>query len=107
MKVDAHFCGASLQKVAQAERGSMQLLAEFGEHVIAGAIVVEGYAVSEGSGGELELSRSRATLARDYIHARFQLDSQNIGTVPLRGVPPPSTQKNSWNGICIVLLSLA
>ena len=68
MKVDAHFCGASLQKVAQAERGSMQLLAEFGEHVIAGAIAVEGYAVSEGSGGELELSRSRATLVRDYIH---------------------------------------
>lgn len=107
MKVDAHFCGASLQKGRSGRARIDAALAEFGEHVIGGAIVVEGYAVPEGSGGELELSRSRATLVRDYIHARFQLDSQNIGTVPLRGVPPPSTQKNSWNGICIVLLSLA
>jgi phospholipid/cholesterol/gamma-HCH transport system substrate-binding protein len=82
-------------------------MAEFGEHVIGGAIVVEGYAVSKESGGELELSRGRATLVRNYIHERFQLDSQNIGIVPLRGVPPPSTQKHSWNGICLVLVSQA
>src|SRR5271166_4736636 len=82
-------------------------MAELGERVIAGAIVVEGYAVSGASGDELALSRSRATLVRNYLHARFQLESQNIGAVPLRGVPPPSTQKNSWNGICIVLLSRA
>jgi hypothetical protein len=82
-------------------------MAEFGEHVIGGAIVIEGYAVSKESSGELELSRGRATLVRNYIHERFQLESQNIGTVPLRGVPPPSTQKHSWNGICLVLVSQA
>ena len=57
------------------------------------------------SGDGLALSRSRASLVRNYLHARFQLENQNIGTVPLRGVPPPSTHKNSWNGICIVVLS--
>ena len=57
------------------------------------------------SGEDLTLSRSRASLVRNYLHARFQLEIQNIGTVPLRGVPPPSTHKNSWNGICIVVLS--
>jgi phospholipid/cholesterol/gamma-HCH transport system substrate-binding protein len=82
-------------------------MAEFGERVIGGAIVVEGYAVSQESSGELELSRGRATLVRNYIHERFQIQSQNIGTVPLRGVPPPSTQKHSWNGICLVLVSQA
>jgi phospholipid/cholesterol/gamma-HCH transport system substrate-binding protein len=82
-------------------------MAEFGEHVIGGAIVVEGYAVSKESSGELELSRGRAALVRNYIHERFQLESQNIGTVPLRGVPLPSTQKHSWNGICLVLVSQA
>ena len=80
-------------------------MGEFGEHVIGGGIVIEGYAVSQASGAELALSRGRASLVRNYFHARFHLRSQNIGTVPLRGVPPPSTHKNSWNGICIVVLS--
>ena len=82
-------------------------MAESGERVIGEAIVVEGYAVSKESGEELKLSRSRAALVRNCIHEWFQLESQNIGTVPLRGVPPPSTQKNSWNGICLVLVSQA
>ena len=56
---------------------------------------------------ELALSRDRTIVVRNYIHERFHLDSQNIGTVPLRGVPPPSTQKNSWNGICLLLLPQA
>jgi phospholipid/cholesterol/gamma-HCH transport system substrate-binding protein len=82
-------------------------IAELGERVIGGAIVVEGYAVSGASGDDLALSRSRAILVRNYLHVRFHLENQNIGTVPLRGVPPPSTHKNSWNGICIVMLSPA
>ena len=80
-------------------------IAELGERVLSRAIVIEGYAVSETSGDALTLSSSRASLIRNYLHARFQLETQNIGTVPLRGVPPPSTHKNSWNGICIVVLS--
>jgi phospholipid/cholesterol/gamma-HCH transport system substrate-binding protein len=80
-------------------------IVELGERVLSRAIVIEGYAVSEASGDDLTLSHSRASLIRNYLHARFQLETQNIGTVPLRGVPPPSTHKNSWNGICIVVLS--
>ena len=78
---------------------------ELGERVLSRAIVIEGYAVFEGSSDDLGRSRSRASLVRNYLHSRFQLETQNIGTVPLRGVPPPSTHKNSWNGICIVVLS--
>jgi outer membrane protein OmpA-like peptidoglycan-associated protein len=82
-------------------------IGEMGERAIGAAMVVEGYAISEGAGGELGLSRSRATLVRNYVQARFQIDGQNIGAVPLRGLPPPSTHKSSWNGVCIVLLSEA
>ena len=82
-------------------------IGEMGERVIGAAIVVEGYAISEDSGGQPGLSRSRATLVRNYLQARFNLDGQNIGMVPLSGVPPPSTHKSSWNGISIVLLSQA
>jgi phospholipid/cholesterol/gamma-HCH transport system substrate-binding protein len=82
-------------------------LDQFGERAIGSAIVVEGYAVLDASGDDLAISRTRANLVRNYIHDHFQLAAQNIGTVPLRGVPPPSTHKTSWNGICIVLLSKA
>lgn len=82
-------------------------IAEMGERVLSRAIVIEGYALSEGSGGDVALSRHRASLVRNYLHARFQVQSQNIGTVPLQGVPPPATHKNSWSGICIVVLTRA
>jgi len=81
------------------------MIVELGERVLSRAIVIEGYAVSEAVGEDLTLSRSRASQVQNYLHARFQLEIQNIGTVPLRGVPPASTHKNSWNGICIVVLS--
>jgi hypothetical protein len=82
-------------------------VADLGERVIGGAVVVEGYAMAGAPGDRLALSRSRAILVRNYLHTRFRLDNQNIGTVPLGGVPPSATHKESWNGICIVLLSQA
>jgi len=82
-------------------------IVELGERAISRAVVIEGYAVSEASDDELALSLSRASLVRNYLRTRFQWESQNIGTVPLRSVPPPATHKNSWNGICIVVLSQA
>lgn len=78
---------------------------ELGERAIGGAIVIEGYAVSGASGDQLAQSRGRADLVRNYLHTRFKLAAQNIGTVPLRGVPPAATRKESWNGVCIVLLA--
>ena len=82
-------------------------VAQFGDRLVGDAIVVEGYAMSGAPSVQLAMSRSRAALVRNYLHTRFQLDDQNVGAVPLRGVPPPATHKDSWNGICIVLLSQA
>ncbi len=79
-------------------------VAQLGDRIVGGAILVEGYAVSGAPGDQLAVSRSRAILVRNYLHTRFQLDNQSIGTVPLRGVPPPATHKDSWNGVCLVLL---
>lgn len=81
-----------------------EAFAQFGDAVIGGAILVEGYSTAEGSGAKLAESRNRAILISQYLRSRFQLDPQNIGTVPLRDVPPPTTQKRSWNGICMMLL---
>jgi phospholipid/cholesterol/gamma-HCH transport system substrate-binding protein len=78
---------------------------QLGDRIIGGAIVIEGYSISGAPGDQLAVSRSRAILVRNYLHSRFQLDDQNIGMVPLREIPPPATHKDSWNGICIVLLA--
>jgi phospholipid/cholesterol/gamma-HCH transport system substrate-binding protein len=80
-------------------------VAEFGDRLVGSAMVVEGYAMSGTPGVQLAVSRSRAALVRNYLHTHFHIDDQTIGTVPLRGLPPPATHKDSWNGICIVLLS--
>jgi phospholipid/cholesterol/gamma-HCH transport system substrate-binding protein len=80
-------------------------VAELGDRVTGGAVVVEGYAISGAPGEQLAVSRGRAILVRDYLHTRFQLDNHNIGLVSLRGLPPTATQKDSWNGVCIVLLT--
>jgi phospholipid/cholesterol/gamma-HCH transport system substrate-binding protein len=82
-----------------------EAVAKLGDRVMGGAVVVEGYAVSGAPGDQLAISRGRAILVRDYLRTHFQLNSQNIGLVALRGVPPPATQKYTWNGICIVLLT--
>lgn len=80
-------------------------VAELGDRAVGRAVVVEGYAISGAPGDQLAVSQRRAILVRDYLHTRFQVDNREIGLVPLRGVPPPATQKNSWNGVCIVLLT--
>jgi len=82
-------------------------IAQLGDRVIGTAIVVEGYAASGTPGDQLALSRNRAILVRNYLHTRFQLDNRNIGAVPLRAFPPSATHKESWDGICVVLLSQA
>ncbi len=71
-------------------------------------IVIEGYSTAGDQGSRLADSRTRAILVREYLNTRFQIDLQNIGTVALLArVPPAETHKNSWDGVCIVLLKKA
>ena len=79
-------------------------MAEFGDGALGGAVVVEGYSTTGDTGAQLATSRVRATLVRQYLQGQFGLSSRDVGIVPLRGVPPPSTNKENWNGVCLVLL---
>jgi phospholipid/cholesterol/gamma-HCH transport system substrate-binding protein len=80
---------------------------QLGDAAVAGPLVIEGYSTAGDPGSSLVISRRRALLVRDYLHARFQIDLQKIGTVALRGVPPPGTHKDRWDGVCIVLLRVS
>jgi len=50
------------------------------------------------------LSRSRAMAVRQYLQMHFQLDTEDLGVVPLKNMPPAGMKHTSWDGICIVLL---
>ncbi len=74
---------------AQASCGSTPRVAQFGDRAVGDAIVVEGYALSDVPGNALAVSGERAVLVRNYLHRRFRIDNQRIGTVPLRGPASP------------------
>jgi phospholipid/cholesterol/gamma-HCH transport system substrate-binding protein len=80
-----------------------EAMAEFGDGA-GSAIVVEGYSTIGDTRAQFAISRVRATLVRQYLQTRFGLSSRDVGIVPLRGVPPPSTNKKNWDGVGLVLL---
>jgi phospholipid/cholesterol/gamma-HCH transport system substrate-binding protein len=81
-----------------------EAMVDFGDRAFGGALVVEGYSATGDSRSQFATSRVRATLVRQYLQTRFVLSSRDLGIVPLRGVPPPSTNKKNWDGVCLVLL---
>ena len=79
-------------------------LAENGDPVVESPIVIEGYWNGDVPAEQLRFSRSRATLVRQYLQDRFQLDSRSIGVVSLKNLPPKGMDRTTWDGICIVVL---
>ena len=80
------------------------LLTENGDHIVGGPIVVEGYWNGEIAADQLRISRSRAMAVRQYVQARFELDSKDLGAVPLRNLPPKGADRGTWDGVCLVFL---
>jgi phospholipid/cholesterol/gamma-HCH transport system substrate-binding protein len=75
-----------------------------GDSLVAGAIIVEGYSAAQDHDEQFALSRNRAILVSQYLHTRFHLDSQNIGVISLKELPPPGLHKDKWDGVCMVIL---
>jgi len=67
-------------------------------------VIIEGYASSGEAAEQYRLSRTRAEVAREYLLAKFALDPDYIGVMPMGGVPSePGAQL--WDGIAIVAFS--
>jgi len=79
-------------------------LTEYGDSIFESPIVIEGYCGSGRSADQLRLSHSRAILVRQYVQSHFQLDSGNLGIVPMKSSPPNGVKPTTWDGICIVVL---
>jgi phospholipid/cholesterol/gamma-HCH transport system substrate-binding protein len=72
------------------------------DDILDSPIVIEGYC--SGPANQLRLSRNRAILVRQYVQGRFQLDSSNLGVVPLKSSPPNGVGRTTWNGVSIVVI---
>ena len=78
-------------------------LTEYGDSIVESPIVIEGYCGS-GPSDQLWRSRGRAILVRQYLQNHLQLDSSNLGIVPMKSSPPDGVGRAAWDGICIVVL---
>lgn len=89
------------------DAGKTQLDAAFApslENAASGVVIVEGYSQE----GPLETrflrSRARASVVRDYLLARFFLDAQTTGAMPLGADSPGSPGLMPWDGVAIAVI---
>jgi phospholipid/cholesterol/gamma-HCH transport system substrate-binding protein len=79
-------------------------LIDYGDSIVESPIVIEGYWNGNVPADQLRLSRSRALMVRQYLQRQFQLDTKNLGAVPMRNSPPTGTERTTWDGVCLVVL---
>lgn len=66
-------------------------------------IVIEGYAAAPTYDERYIVSRRRASLAREYLVSRIQLDMTRIGVMPLGNEAPGSPDNGTWDGVAIAI----
>ncbi|MEO6238822.1 MAG: hypothetical protein ABIQ52_17645, partial [Vicinamibacterales bacterium] len=74
------------------------------EYVASGIVIVEGYAQPGTRDEQYLRSRARAGLVRDYLIAKFHLDPQATGAVPLGGESTDSPGKAPWDGVALAVI---
>jgi len=87
--------------------GKTQLDAAFApslEHAASGVVMVEGYAQQGPPETRFLRSRARASLVRGYLIARFFLDPQTTGAMPLGADSPGSPGLMPWDGVAIAVI---
>lgn len=67
-------------------------------------IVVEGYSTTGEHAQQYLESRQRALIARAYLEKKFHLDPKRVGVMPFGAHPPKGAGRETWNGVCLVLV---
>jgi hypothetical protein len=65
-------------------------MAQFLKYSATSPLVIEGYSEEPTEDARYLVARRRAALAREYLVARFALDSNRVGLVALGNQPPDS-----------------
>jgi phospholipid/cholesterol/gamma-HCH transport system substrate-binding protein len=79
-------------------------MASYLEQIGSSIVMVEGYS-QQGTLEERYLqSRVRASMVRDYLVAKFHLDPQATGAMPLSADSPGSPGATPWNGVALAIV---
>lgn len=90
----------SEQLTAAGEERLDKVMAEFLRYPRNSPIMIEGYA-GEGSLDEIYVhSQERATLVKQYLVRKFQLNAGYVGVMPISPVEP---DRQNWDGVSLVL----
>jgi phospholipid/cholesterol/gamma-HCH transport system substrate-binding protein len=73
------------------------------EHLASGVLMVEGYAQQGTRDATYLTSRARASIVRDYLIRKFQLDPTATGAMPLGSDSPGSPGKAAWDGVALAV----
>ena len=79
-------------------------LAPYLEHVASGVVIVEGYAQLGTLDEQYLRSRARASIVRDYLLGKFQLDPQATGAMPLSADSTGSPGNVPWDGVAVAVI---
>ena len=81
-----------------------QDMAEVVRYLPNNPIVVEGYSGQGGPDQRYLSSRQRATDVEEYLESSFHIDPKFLGIMPLGEHPPSGSGRESWDGVCLVLV---
>jgi phospholipid/cholesterol/gamma-HCH transport system substrate-binding protein len=76
----------------------------FLEHVASGIAVVEGFAQQGTRDEQYVRSRVRASIVRDHLIAKFHLDPQATGAIPLSADSVGSPGNAPWDGVALAVI---
>ena len=79
-------------------------IAPYLEQVASGIVIVEGYAQQGPRDEQYLRSRARASMVRDYLIGKFDLDPQATGAMPLSADSTGSPGNSPWDGVALAVI---
>ena len=79
-------------------------IAPYLDQIASGIVIVEGYAQHGAREEQYLRSRARASLVRTHLIARFDLDPQATGAMPLSADSTGSPGNSPWDGVALAVI---
>jgi phospholipid/cholesterol/gamma-HCH transport system substrate-binding protein len=79
-------------------------IAPYMEQIASGIVIVEGYAQHGAREEQYLRSRARASLVRAHLIARFDLDPQATGAMPLSAASTGAPGNSPWDGVALAVI---
>jgi phospholipid/cholesterol/gamma-HCH transport system substrate-binding protein len=78
-------------------------MSEFLKQPADSPLVIEGYAAAPTYDERYITSRRRASMVREYLVGRLQLDGSRMGVMPMGNEAPGSPANGTWDGVAIAI----